>query len=97
MTTSTTTNKDIDEEQLLVEGSLPLRLISIVVKGFGRGSTDLGIPTANLSRDGIKIQKRSSLANASFDDLPTGMLEIILFLFLFFFLSFCTLQAKVKM
>lgn len=96
MTTSTT-NKDIDEEQLLVEGSLPLRLISIVVKGFGRGSTDLGIPTANLSRDGIKIQKRSSLANASFDDLPTGMLEIILFLFLFFFLSFCTLQAKVKM
>ena len=96
MTTSTT-NKDIDEEQLLVEGSLPLRLISIVVKGFGRGSTDLGIPTANLSRDGIKIQKRSSLANASFDDLPTGMLEIILFLFLFFFLSFCTLQVKVKM
>ena len=96
MTTSTT-NKEIDEEQLLVEGSLPLRLISIVVKGFGRGSTDLGIPTANLSRDGIKIQKRSSLANASFDDLPTGMLEIILFLFLFFLLSFCTLQAKVKM
>ena len=96
MTTSTT-NKDIDEEQLLVEGSLPLRLTSIVVKGFGRGSTDLGIPTANLSRDGIKIQKRSSLANASFDDLPTGMLEIIIFLFLFFFLSFCTLQAKVKM
>ena len=96
MTTSTT-NKDIDEEQLLVEGSLPLRLTSIVVKGFGRGSTDLGIPTANLSRDGIKIQKRSSLANASFDDLPTGMLETILFLFLFLFLSFCTLQAKVKM
>jgi hypothetical protein len=96
MTTSTT-NKDIDEEQLLVEGSLPLRLTSIVVKGFGRGSTDLGIPTANLSRDGIKIQKKRSLANASFDDLPTGMLEIILFLFLFLFLSFCTLQAKVKM
>ena len=96
MTTSTI-NKDIDEEQLLVEGSLPLRLTSIVVKGFGRGSTDLGIPTANLSRDGIKIQKRSSLANASFDDLPTGMLEIILFLFPFLFLSFCTLQVKVKM
>ena len=93
MTTSTT-NKDIDEEQLLVEGSLPLRLTSIVVKGFGRGSTDLGIPTANLSRDGIKIQKRSSLANASFDDLPTGMLEIILFLFLFLFPLFALYKLR---
>jgi FAD synthase len=77
----TTTNDVVDEEQL-VEGSLPLRLTSVVVKGFGRGSTDLGIPTANLSRDGIKIQKKSS-ANASFDDLPTGMFEIIIFGFLF--------------
>jgi len=83
----TTTNKDVDEEQLLVEGSLPLRLTSIVVKGFGRGSTDLGIPTANLSREGIKIQKKS-LANASFDDLPTGMLETINFVFLFSFSLF---------
>jgi FAD synthase len=91
----TTTNKVADEEQL-VEGSLPLRLTSIVVKGFGRGSTDLGIPTANLSRDGIKILKKS-LANASFDDLPTGMLEITTFVFSFFSLSFCTLQTKVKM
>lgn len=77
----TTTNDVVDEERL-VEGSLPLRLTSVVVKGFGRGSTDLGIPTANLSRDGIKIQKKSS-ANASFDDLPTGMFEIIIFGFLF--------------
>jgi len=77
----TTTNDVVDEVQL-VEGSLPLRLLSVVVIGFGRGSTDLGIPTANLSRDGIKIQKKSS-ANASFDDLPTGMFEIIIFGFLF--------------
>mmetsp|Transcript_20134 Transcript_20134/g.43824 ORF Transcript_20134/g.43824 Transcript_20134/m.43824 type:complete len:205 (-) Transcript_20134:1308-1922(-) len=51
------------------EGVLPLRLTSIVVRGYGRGSTDLGIPTANLSRDKIKL----NLANASFDDLPTGI------------------------
>jgi hypothetical protein len=86
----TTTNKDVDEDAQLVEGSLPLRLTSIVVKGFGRGSTDLGIPTANLSRDGIKIQKKS-LANASFDDLPTGMFWRLLFFVFLFFLSFCTL------
>ena len=50
------------------EGALPLRLTSIVVRGYGRGSTDLGIPTANLSRDKIKL----NLVGASFDDLPTG-------------------------
>ena len=52
-----------------LEGTLPLRLTSIVVRGYGRGSNDLGIPTANLSREKIKF----NLVNASFDDLPTGM------------------------
>lgn len=33
--------------------SFPLRLTSTVVRGFGRGSTELGIPTANLSREEI--------------------------------------------
>ena len=31
----------------------PIRLVSKVVKGFGRGSTELGIPTANMSREDI--------------------------------------------
>jgi len=53
------------------EGTLPLRLTSVVVKGYGRGSTDLGIPTANLSRDDIRFNLGG--ANASFDDLPTGI------------------------
>ena len=59
--------KKADDE--LFEGALPLRLTSVVVRGYGRGSTDLGIPTANLSREGIKM----NLVDASFDDLPTGM------------------------
>jgi len=53
----------------LYDESLPLRMSSIVVSGFGRGSTDLGIPTANLSREKIKL----SLVDASFDDLQTGI------------------------
>jgi Riboflavin kinase len=45
---------------------LPLRMTSIVVRGYGRGSADLGIPTANLDRDSGKYSLDS------FDDLPTG-------------------------
>lgn len=45
---------------------LPLRMTSIVVRGYGRGSADLGIPTANLDREA----GRYSLD--SFEDLPTG-------------------------
>ena len=44
----------------------PIRMIGTVVRGFGRGSRELGIPTANL--DGASLQ--SSLP---FDDLPTGI------------------------
>lgn len=51
------------------EGTLPLRLTSVVVRGYGRGSNDLGIPTANLCRENIKF----NLKNASFDDIPTGI------------------------
>lgn len=51
-----------------LEGTLPLRLTSVVVRGYGRGSNDLGIPTANLCREKIKF----NLENASFDDIPTG-------------------------
>mmetsp|Transcript_89257 Transcript_89257/g.182053 ORF Transcript_89257/g.182053 Transcript_89257/m.182053 type:complete len:188 (-) Transcript_89257:427-990(-) len=53
----------------MIQTNLPLRLTSVVVRGYGRGSTDLGIPTANLSREEIKF----NLIDASFDDLPTGI------------------------
>ena len=46
---------------------LPIRIISKVVRGFGRGSKDLGIPTANVSRDDI------SCSAGGIDDLPTGI------------------------
>ncbi|XP_026819659.1 putative riboflavin kinase [Rhopalosiphum maidis] len=36
------------------ENELPFFASGIVVKGFGRGSKDLGIPTANFSRDVIQ-------------------------------------------
>jgi len=37
-----------------------------VLQGFGRGSKDLGIPTANLDRAGLQTC-------TPFDDLPTGI------------------------
>ena len=45
---------------------LPIRMISTVVRGFGRGSKDLGIPTANLDRSTLQ-------SSTPFDDLPTGI------------------------
>lgn len=47
-----------------------MRFRSKVVHGFGRGSTDLGIPTANLSREDATCSSSSQL---DFDDLPTGI------------------------
>ena len=52
--------------------SLPLRMTSIVVKGYGRGSSDLGIPTANLDRT-VGQYGSSSSHHSSFEDLPTGI------------------------
>mmetsp|Transcript_8712 Transcript_8712/g.14316 ORF Transcript_8712/g.14316 Transcript_8712/m.14316 type:complete len:188 (+) Transcript_8712:92-655(+) len=46
---------------------LPIRIVSKVVRGYGRGSKDLGIPTANISRDHL------TCSIGSFDDLPTGI------------------------
>jgi riboflavin kinase len=45
---------------------LPIRMKSKVVRGFGRGSKDLGIPTANLSRDEYE-------SPSDFDVLPCGI------------------------
>lgn len=50
-----------------VTDKLPLRMTSTVVKGFGRGSSELGIPTANLDRESGKY------TCGTFDDLPTGI------------------------
>ncbi len=35
--------------------SLPRRFVGRVVKGFGRGSKELGCPTANLSREDVDV------------------------------------------
>ena len=52
---STTTNDSSDMPPL------PIRMISTVVRGFGRGSADLGIPTANLDLAQVTV------------DLPCGI------------------------
>lgn len=49
-----------------IQTMLPIRMTSNVVRGFGRGSADLGIPTANLCRD-------SGIFSTSFDALPCGI------------------------
>ncbi len=48
---------------------LPIRIISKVVKGYGRGSKDLGIPTANISRE----KEDLSCSCGGFNYLPTGI------------------------
>ena len=57
-----TATVSIDE----VHKYLPIRMTSKVVRGFGRGSSDLGIPTANLCRD-------SGDFSTSFDAMPCGI------------------------
>jgi riboflavin kinase len=49
-----------------VNRHLPIRMKSKVVRGFGRGSSDLGIPTANLSRDECE-------GSTDFTALPCGI------------------------
>lgn len=67
---------------------LPIRIVSRVVRGFGRGSKDLGIPTANLAcddPDSCRIATAASItmssspesssppSSATLDELPTGI------------------------
>jgi riboflavin kinase len=56
----------VKEEAEEIGKMLPIRMISTVVHGFGRGSHDLGIPTANLDRALLK-------SSCPFDDLPCGI------------------------
>jgi riboflavin kinase len=51
-----------------IEAMLPIRMISKVVRGYGRGSKELGIPTANLDRDASYFR-----TSVPFDALPTGI------------------------
>jgi FAD synthase len=53
-------------ERTLIPHQLPIRIVAKVVRGFGRGSKDLGIPTANLDRASMQ-------SSVSFDALPTGI------------------------
>jgi FAD synthase len=52
-------------ESEMISSKLPIRLISTVIRGFGRGSSELGIATANLSKEDIGQQQ--------FADLHTGI------------------------
>ena len=57
---------------------LPLRLSSTVVRGFGRGSTDLGIPTANLDTEQLQIatppnNNKNNNTQYQLQDLPCGI------------------------
>ena len=49
--------------------NLPIRLISKVVRGYGRGSKDLGIPTANVSRDQDVLS--CSCVEVVYNELPS--------------------------
>lgn len=48
--------------------TLPIRFVSVATRGFGRGSKDLGIPTANLDRD-----QTTTDPPIRFEDLPSGV------------------------
>jgi riboflavin kinase len=50
----------------MIQRLLPIRMISTVIHGYGRGSKDLGIPTANLDLQQL-------ISSCTFDDLPTGI------------------------
>jgi riboflavin kinase len=58
---------------------LPIRMISQVVRGFGRGSSDLGIPTANLDVSVLLMHRRNidsdaaTWVTASLQDVPCGI------------------------
>lgn len=61
------TNED-GNTTMKIKDILPIRMISKVVPGFGRGSKDLGIPTANLSP-----ATDDMTCKISFDSLPIGI------------------------
>ena len=57
----------------------PIRLNGIVVHGFGRGSKELGVPTANMDKKAVDVAK----------NLSTGEYCSILYFKLFGILLIC--------
>jgi riboflavin kinase len=57
-----------DGQQSADNSLLPIRFTSVTTKGFGRGSKELGIPTANL--DATKTETHPHI---EFEDLPCGI------------------------
>ncbi|GAX19929.1 riboflavin kinase [Fistulifera solaris] len=55
-------------EPHLMNQILPIRMTSRVVRGYGRGSKELGIPTANLDTEQLKLSKDVTL-----EEFPTGI------------------------
>jgi riboflavin kinase len=51
---------------------LPIRIVSRVVRGFGRGSKDLGIPTANLACDSPDACRIVTAASSTIPSSPEG-------------------------
>jgi riboflavin kinase len=82
-------NPQEEERRRNIVQVLPIRIVSRVVRGFGRGSKDLGIPTANLacgggsgsnSADKTQIALAPNSNNSArggssptLEDLPTGI------------------------
>ena len=60
-------------DSINIQEMLPLRMESIVVRGFGRGSSDLGIPTANLDRDKCHAKSVPLGTTPLLANLPTGI------------------------
>ncbi|KAI9297535.1 riboflavin kinase [Neoconidiobolus thromboides FSU 785] len=60
-----TINRKPQEDNLVISPPFPKLLKNTVVKGFGRGSKELGIPTANYPQDYVD--------SASLDELSPGI------------------------
>lgn len=73
MTTEGAQNTNNNNSNSNISEMLPIRLQSTVVHGFGRGSSDLGIPTANLDRDHCVAKSVPLQTSPNFADLPTGI------------------------
>lgn len=67
-TSNGSTYKNRDAATIGPKDVLPIRFTSTTTKGFGRGSKDLGIPTANLDRE-----KTITHPAIEFEDLPCGI------------------------
>ncbi|KAL7556716.1 hypothetical protein ACA910_006269 [Epithemia clementina (nom. ined.)] len=73
-------NTDDESTAKMIRSMLPIRMQSKVVRGFGRGSSELGIPTANLDcqafaagTGGAGCWSVSMQTAPTIDDLPTGI------------------------